>query len=189
MKAKDAQKRGQVSPDLTFSFYSVGRKQVDGVRAFLEKYCNFDMRQVVIIDAARFPHPRKGDPSEGHIGTHEAIWNRVATARDSNGNDLLLKVCREIYQQTKALEPDVHHVKVVFVCNWGKHRSVALAEMLTHALQPTSACNELANHLNWSVWSRHKCGRRECFCYKMTADKVWCSDFAFSTWCRAFHER
>ena len=170
---------------MTFSFHSMGRQQVAGVREFLEKYCKFDMRQVAIIDAVSFPQPGRRAPSEGHCGMHEHIWHTVATAQTPNGGDLLLQVCCEIFQACRTLPPDVRHVKVVFVCNWGKHRSVALSEMFTEALAGTGLCNAQAEHLSYSCWSRWKCGKKECFCFRMTTDKFWCCNLAFQQWCEA----
>ena len=102
-----------------------------GCNRFLESR-QFDMRQVITVDAERFPHVGKNTPSEGHCGTHEFIWQRLTChGRPDRPGVALRTVYDEIYQATQELPADVRDVKVVFACAWGKHRRVALAEMST----------------------------------------------------------
>ena len=147
----------------------MGRQHVQGygpqgLRPFLESR-QFDMRQVIVIDAERFPNVGKNTPCAGHCGTHEFIWQRIIShGKPDRPGDALFNVYDEIYQATQALPPDVRDVKVVFACAWGKHRSVALAEMSTEMLKGTGLCNMPCEHLSKEKWRKKKCGEKKCYC-------------------------
>ena len=80
-------------------------------------------KQVVLVNVENFENVAGG--GKNHTGMHEDMWMRMATNERA-----LLKVCREISRQFDNISEDCMEIWVVFECAWGKHRSVAMAEML-----------------------------------------------------------
>ena len=61
---------------------------------------------------------------------------------------------------------------MVFVCKWGKHRSVGMAEIARHIFTRNGFDTTMPEHLSKQYWSKWKCGLRRCPCEAMTQKKM-----------------
>ena len=129
------------------------------------------MRQVLIADAERFPNVGRLAACREHCGSHEYIWEIITTTQEPNGKLTLQSVYEELKDQIDRFMTEPTDIKVVFQCSWGKHRSVACAEITHDMLKPTGVCKAGCEHLSQRHWSKYKCGNCVCHCMKMTGKK------------------
>ena len=173
----------------SFCFLSVGRNQCEwGVDHFLEVDSRLNMRQVLIADAERFPNVGRHAACREHCGSHEYIWEIITTTQEPNGKLTLQSVYEELKDQIDTFMTEPTDIKVVFQCSWGKHRSVACAEITSEMLRTRGLCDNPPHHLCQWYWSKYKCGRLHCHCMEITRKKRCAIETARACWEAVFGE-
>ena len=142
---------------------SIGwKQQAFSVWEVLLEDVGLQREQCVIVNVEGFPNVDGREDCRMHIGTHQAIWQQLASNEDVL-RKCLLDVVRKLRKRISRHEPEVY---IVFECKWGKHRSVAMAEMLARVLGNDYMC--CIHHFSRKYWSRSRCGWVSCDCSKMT---------------------
>ena len=161
-----AAKKQRTADGRVYHFGSIGRKQSheDSLQR-LQSDHGLNAKQVVLVNVEDFENVAGG--GKNHTGMHEDMWLRMA-----KNERALLKVCRELKRQLDDISEDRMDIWIVFECAWGKHRSVAMAEMLENIVHSRYLYKTtLPTHYDKSKWSRSKCGWKECWCHAMSKKK------------------
>jgi len=124
--------------------------------------------QFVLVNVEAFPQIGRRDENKGHAGFHEAIWEQLV-----NNERVLKDVYAQLYEKLNYyIARDVEEIWIVFECAYGKHRSVAMAEIAQRLFQQWATCNTTsAMHYSKYKWSRSKCGWAPCECNAMNYSK------------------
>ena len=136
-----------------------------------------------MVNVEDFKNVGRDFESSGHIGRHEHVWEMIAS------NYEVLKAVFETlkWKLSRYVDESAGEVWVVFVCAWGKHRSVGLAEMSYRIWARNGYSTSPPIHLSMPKWSKRKCGWQRCFCDDMNeskwrslaaAERVWREVFA-----------
>ena len=115
-------------------------------------------------DLANFGRTADG---EQHTGFHETMWERIAADTDT-----VRKIWQKVDEKLAWVSKKETEVFVVFVCKWGKHRSVGMAEIARHIFRRNGFDTTMAEHLSKKYWSKWKCGVKRCWCEAMTQKKT-----------------
>ena len=136
-------------------------------------------RSTICIDA-RGNECLHGNFDRGtHIGTNTEFMSRMldreCTKVEAHFKEAVDKLASLNRQQT---------VSMIVYCDHGKHRSVALAQLLREAIarEENLFHVEALQHLHKHKWSLKKCGHRAC---KQCDDTEHCSAAKTELYCRA----
>ncbi len=181
-----AQAKAQLSPApaaakfTRYHFFSIGRKQeYDSVEHTLESAYDFDMKHTIVVNVECIPNPGRDTECKEHTGHHEHIWERIASSGVA-----LKTILRSLKSKLERIPKDARDVCIVFVCKWGKHRSVGVAEMMSVVFQKNhKVVFGRASHLSKSKWSKWKCGWKKCDCNAMTDSKNASLFLVQKAWC------
>ena len=100
-----------------------------------------------------------------HCGLNGDIW--AAVVRESP--EVLENIWKEMERKlTHYIDEDETKINLLFQCKWGKHRSVATAEITKFMIGDAAKTPE---HLAKPRWGKYTCGRRWCECHDMNAKK------------------
>ena len=163
-KAKSRSETTQEPKERCYHFGSIGWKQsARSVWDFLEGE-GLSRKQTVLVNVEGFANIGRSDACRDHIGTHQEIWKQL-TSNEPVLRSVLGDVVKKLRRHITTDEPDVY---IIFVCTWGKHRSVAMAEMMARIVGKSSESTCCVHHFSKGKWSRFKCGWKHCHCWTMT---------------------
>ena len=116
----------------------------------------------MLVNVEGFPNIGRADACRDHIGTHPEIWKQL-TSNEPVLRSVLGDVVKKLRRHISDHEPDVY---IIFECTWGKHRSVAMAEMMARIVGKEFTC--CIHHFSKGKWSRKKCGWKHRLCWMMS---------------------
>ena len=161
--------RPRLRLDRRYTFLSIGRKTTQGhdFWEYLGNKHNLDKLNTVVVNVENLAHPPE-EICADHCGLNGDIWETVVTLSPEELERIWGEVARKI---NNFIDEDEEEVNVVLQCKWGKHRSVAAAEISQYMVLHDERGQALTEHLAKPNWGKRKCGRQWCKCHGMNAQK------------------
>ena len=172
--------RPRLAQDRTYRFMSIGRKTTRGQDfwGFLSKNHGLEKLNTVVVNVENLSHV-KDEVSQEHCGLHADIWETVVRVSAQELEDAWVEMARKI---NNYVDEDEEEVNVIFQCTWGKHRSVAAAEITKLMVEDEPRTKTWTEHLAKKNWGRWKCGRCSCRCHAMNDKKQDVLEHARAIW-------
>ncbi len=119
-----------------------------------------------------------------HLGTNALLIDHLVRARGCKG--FLLQALSDLKNFIRNAPKDDNCLLILAACDWGKHRSVAMAWVLDNLLKSLGHHTRVW-HLNEGRWGRHSCGVNPCSgCDRDNAQKMGLNAEVRAHWERLF---
>ena len=149
---------------IMFKCYSFGYRHVmqyANLEELMEHmYANFDLGKAETCVTDCLELYNHGRTCGTHIGANDEIMHAVAGDRK-----VFARICRRLRSQVMSrIELRMLRITIFVYCSWGKHRSVAVSELLYHCFANRFGkhSGSKVTHLAAQRWGRRSCGWEAC---------------------------